>query len=97
MEYYAKSPTFVLKENNKKQILEKLDNVINVFYDELEGKDINSLQNNKKELLTENIEVTHKTLSNHLKEIEKCAKDFFELYGKYFSETDKKLIIEACK
>ena len=50
MEYYAKSPTFVLKENNKKQILEKLDNVINVFYDELEGKDINSLQNNKKEL-----------------------------------------------
>ena len=51
MEYYAKSPTFVLKENNKKQILEKLDNVINVFYDELEGKDINSLQNNKKELL----------------------------------------------
>ena len=97
MEYYAKSSTFVLKDNNKKQILEKLDNIINVFYDELKEEDINLLQKCKKELLTENIEVTHKTLSKHLEEIEKCAKDFFELYGKYFSQTDKKLIIYACK
>ena len=86
MKYYAKSPTFILKEYNKEQILKKLDDVINIFCDELEGEDINLLQDYRKKLLTENIEV-----------IQKCAKDFFELYGKYFSETDKKLIIHACK
>lgn len=97
MKYYAKSPTFILKEYNKEQILKKLDDVINIFCDELEGEDINLLQDYRKKLLTENIEVIHKTLLEHLEDIEKCAKDFFELYGKYFSETDKKLIIHACK
>lgn len=50
MKYYAKSPTFILKEYNKEQILKKLDDVINIFCDELEGEDINLLQDYRKKL-----------------------------------------------
>ena len=57
MEYYAKSPTFVLKEHNKEEILKKLENVINVFSDELEEQDGCILQDYKEKLLKENIEV----------------------------------------
>ncbi len=97
MEYYAKSPTFILKEHNKEEILKKLENVINVFFDEVEEQDICVLQGYKKELLQENIEVEHKTLIEHLEDTVKCAYSFFELYGKYFSKKEKKLIIDACR
>lgn len=97
MEYYAKSPTFVLKEHNKEEILKKLENVINVFSDELEEQDGCILQDYKEKLLKENIEVEHKTLIEHLEETVKCAYNFFELYGEYFSEKEKNLIIDACR
>ncbi len=97
MEYYAKSPTFVLKEQNKKEILKKLESVIDVFYDELEEQDGCILQDYKEKLLKKNIKVEHKTLIEHLQDIVKCAYNFFELYGEYFSEKEKKLIIDACK
>lgn len=38
-----------------------------------------------------------KTLTGHLKEIVRCAEKFFEIYGNYFSEKEKQLIILACK
>lgn len=97
MEYYAKSPTFILKEHNKEKILEKLENVINIFSDELEEQDSCILQDYKEKLLKENIEVEHKTLTEHLQDTMKCACDFFELYGEYFSEKEKELIIDACR
>ena len=77
MEYYEKSPTFILKEHNKEEILKKLENVINVFFDEVEEQDICILQGYKKELLQENIEVEHKTLIEHLEDTVKCAYNFF--------------------
>lgn len=43
------------------------------------------------------VEKTHKTLKEHLEDTVKCAEDFFHLYGKYFSEKEKKLIIDACR
>lgn len=97
MEYYAKSPTFILKEQNKEEILEKLENVIHVFYDELEEKDICLLKDYKKKLLTEHIGVIHTTLKEHLEDIVNCAENFFKIYGNYFSEKEKKLIIDACR
>ncbi len=90
MEYYAKSPTFVLKEQNKKRNIKKLESVIDVFYDELEEQDGCILQDYKEKLL-KNIKVEHKTLIEHLQDIVKMCLQFFELYGEYFSEKEKKI------
>lgn len=42
-------------------------------------------------------EEPQKTLEEHLKETVQCAEDFFDKYGKYFKETEKREIIFACK
>ena len=39
----------------------------------------------------------HKTLRDHLEETVRCAEKFFEQYGSYFSEKEKKLIRYACR
>lgn len=39
----------------------------------------------------------HKTLREHLEETVRCAERFFEQYGGYFSEKEKKLILDACR
>lgn len=39
----------------------------------------------------------HKTLREHLEETVRCAEKFFEQYGSYFSEKEKKLILDACR
>lgn len=37
------------------------------------------------------------TLKQHLDDTVKCAQDFFEKFGHYFTEKEKAIIIEACR
>ena len=37
------------------------------------------------------------TLKQHLDDTVKCAQDFFEKFGHYFTEKEKNLVIEACR
>ncbi len=98
MEYYAKSPTFILSEEKKKLILERIEEILSILEDsESEKEEIDLLQNYREKLLTEQIKEEHKTLEEHLEETVKCAEKFFQLYENYFSEKEKKLIIEACR
>ena len=39
----------------------------------------------------------HKTLREHIEETVRCAEAFFEQYGRYFSDKEKKLILFACR
>lgn len=39
----------------------------------------------------------HKTLKTHLEDTVRCAEKFFQQYGSYFSEKEKKLVIDACR
>ena len=41
-------------------------------------------------------EEEQKTLNSHQEDIVRCAEAFFEEYGRYFSEKEKRLVIEAC-
>lgn len=98
MEYYAKSPTFVLSKEKKDRILEKLEDAIDILHqNELSNEEFDLLQRYKETLLTEKVEMEHKTLKEHLEETVKCAEDFFQLYGSYFSEKEKEFILEACR
>ena len=42
-------------------------------------------------------EVEHKTLKEHLDDTVRCAEKFFQQYGSYFSEKEKKLVLDACR
>ena len=42
-------------------------------------------------------EEEQKTLNSHQEDIVRCAEAFFEEYGQYFSEKEKRLVIEACR
>lgn len=96
MEYYAKSQVSGLDDKAKEQILEKLDDVIEYFYGETE-EELRLLQSYREELLHAQINNEHKTLQEHLEETVRCAENFFQLYGQYFDEKEKKLILAACK
>lgn len=46
---------------------------------------------------TERVRTEHKTLREHLEETVRCAERFFDQYGNYFSEKEKRLILDACR
>ncbi len=47
--------------------------------------------------LPENKKEKQKTLKEHQNDIVKCAEMFFLEYGKYFTEKEKELVVEACR
>lgn len=97
MEYYAKSPMPVLKEENRRCLLKRLEEALAVFDSRSDQDSYNLLRRYQEKLTMEQIVTEHKTLRQHLKETAACADSFFQLYGKYFSEKEKKLIRDACR
>lgn len=97
MEYYAKSPVFILKEEEKKKISEKLEEAIRIFQLASDTEICQLLLKYKSKLQKTLIHTEHKTLQAHLKETVQCANSFFEIYGNYFSDKEKQLILEACR
>lgn len=96
MVYYAKSKDYILDNEECEKIILKIkdlsDDMINVFTE----KEINMfkkyIQNIKQ--ITKN---GHKTLAEHTEDIVRCATAFFEMYGEYFTEKQKQLVILACR
>lgn len=41
--------------------------------------------------------IEHKTLKAHLEDTVRCAEKFFQQYGGYFNEKEKKLVLDACR
>lgn len=96
MELYAKSKA---KQLSIKEV-EALKETLESFLDSLEGiltpkeeqiiiQQIQKIQNQKEE--------KQKTLKEHEEDIVKCAEAFFRGYGKYFTEIEKILILQACR
>lgn len=64
--------------------------------------EINDMQNNMKNDVQDDDEQKkkgekQKTLKEHEEDIVRCAQQFFEDYGVYFTEKEQKLVIEACR
>ncbi len=96
MEYFAKSPTKILSMMERKALIDKVHEVRAELENELSEKEIAILAHYETDLKKEQSN-EHKTLAEHLDEIVKCAEEFFALYGDYFTDKEKKLILMACK
>lgn len=96
MEFYAKSPVFELPEDKKNQLAGKIQNAIQILKDDLSENDLAILEGYKARLSKNAVVTGHKTLQEHLDDTVKCAESFFRLYGNYFSEKEKMLILHAC-
>ena len=95
MEYYAKSKQRYLDREERNELIAVLLRI----KEELGAE----LTETEKRLLVESAEkIEHvrsekqKTLKEHLEEIVRCAEKFFGIYGRYFTEKEKQLILEAC-
>ncbi|WP_235395312.1 CRISPR-associated helicase Cas3' [Faecalicatena contorta] len=98
MEYYAKSKKRQLSEDEKKKIAETLKLLEQELETELEAWEKITIEKEIKKLKVEKGEPeTAVTLQQHQEEIVQCAEHFFEQYGSYFSEKQKRLVIEACR
>lgn len=96
MEYFAKSPTYILPEKKRDDLSQKICVLLNDLSDDLE-------ENEKKIIkqYAENLDkppvTEQKSLSEHLEDTVNCAKEFFDTYGEKFSEKEKQLILYACR
>lgn len=96
MEYYAKSKRKSLSseqiseiKNNLQCMIEKLDEYFAESEVDILDHNIENISKTSKE--------TQKTLREHHEDIVKCAEMFFLQYGEYFTEKEKRLVIEACR
>ena len=96
MEYYAKSKEKGKTEREKKKIENLLQKILQDSSCELEEWEIKILEDEIEKIYVENIEM-QKTLKEHEKDIVACAERFFVRYDQYFTEKEKRLIIEACR
>lgn len=96
MEYYAKSATKSLSDDEKSEIVKKIKSAIEIVEDNLTQSEKTAIDNS----IDEFINITEKgqvTLKQHLEDIVICAENFFKIYGGYFTEKEKKLVVEACR
>lgn len=96
MEYYAKSKEGRNSEKKKKKCESLLQEILQEPSYDLEEWETRILENEIEKIYIENTEI-QKTLKEHEQDIVACAETFFEKYGQYFTEKEKKLIIEACR
>lgn len=93
MEFFAKSKENILSEEKLNEIKKYFDEIM-PYLSENEQKSLqNALDKIKKK-----VSVPQKTLSDHLKETEKVAEEFFKTdYGTHFSDIEKAVITLSCK
>ncbi len=96
MEYYAKSLQKKLSEEGKNSLIRNMQDIAENMSEFLSDMEKNEIQKAIRRLNCTQ-EETQVTLRQHLEDIVKCANDFFGMYGRYFSEKEKKLILEACR
>lgn len=96
MEYYAKSKKVQFTSERINEIKKNLRNIEECLKENLTETDVEILNSSITDI-AEKTEEKQKTLKEHHKDIVTCAEMFFLEYGEYFTEKEKKLVVEACR
>ena len=96
MEYYAKSKKVQFTSERINEIKKNMKNIEECFKENLTETDVEILNSSITDI-AEKTEEKQKTLKEHHKDIVTCAEMFFLEYGEYFTEKEKKLVVEACR
>lgn len=95
MEYYAKSKKVQFTSERINEIKKNMKNIEECLKENLTETDVEILNSSITDI-AEKTEEKQKTLKEHHKDIVTCAEMFLE-YGEYFTEKEKKLVVEACR
>lgn len=96
MEYYAKSKKVQFTSEQINEIKKNMKNIEECLKENLTEIDVEILNSSITDI-AEKTEEKQKTLKEHHKDIVTCAEMFFLEYGEYFTEKEKKLVVEACR
>lgn len=96
MEYYAKSKKVQFTSERINEIKKNMKNIEECLKENLTETDVEIL-NSSITNIAEKTEEKQKTLKEHHEDIVTCAEMFFLEYGQYFTEKEKKLVVEACR
>lgn len=96
MEYYAKSKKVQFTSEWINEIKKNMKNIEECLKENLTETDVEILNSSITDI-AEKTEEKQKTLKEHHKDIVTCAEMFFLEYGEYFTEKEKKLVVEACR
>ena len=96
MEYYAKSKKVQFTSERINEIKKNMKNIEECLKENLTETDVEILNSSITDI-AEKTEEKQKTLTEHHKDIVTCAEMFFLEYGEYFTEKEKKLVVEACR
>ena len=96
MEYYAKSKKVQFTSEQINEIKKNMKNIEECLKENLTETDVEILNSSITDI-AEKTEEKQKTLKEHHKDIVTCAEMFFLEYGEYFTEKEKKLVVEACR
>lgn len=96
MEYYAKSKKVQFTSERINEIKKNMKNIEECLKENLTETDVEILNSSITDI-AEKTEKKQKTLKEHHKDIVTCAEMFFLEYGEYFTEKEKKLVVEACR
>lgn len=78
------------------EIKKNMKNIEECLKENLTETDVEILNSSITDI-AEKTEEKQKTLKEHHKDIVTCAEMFFLEYGEYFTEKEKKLVVEACR
>lgn len=96
MEYYAKSKKVQFTSERINEIKKNMKNIEECLKENLTETDVEILNSSITDI-AEKTEEKQKTLKEHHKDIVTCAEMFVLEYGEYFTEKEKKLVVEACR
>lgn len=96
MEYYAKSKKVQFTSERINEIKKNMKNIEECLKENLTETDVEILNSSITDI-AEKTEEKQKTLKEHHKDIVTCVEMFFLEYGEYFTEKEKKLVVEACR
>ena len=96
MEYYAKSKKVQFTSERINEIKKNMKNIEECLKENLTETDVEILNSSITDI-AEKTEEKQKTLKEHHKDIVTCAEMFFLEHGEYFTEKEKKLVVEACR
>lgn len=96
MEYYAKSKKVQFTSERINEIKKNMKNIEECLKENLTETDVEILNSSITDI-AEKTEEKQKTLKEHHKDIVTCAEMFFLEYGEYFTEKEKKLVVEVCR
>ena len=95
MEYYAKSKSVELSGKEIEYLEKECRELALNLEEELSEREKEILLS-VRDRIGRQVESHQITLAEHLEETVKCAENFFEQYGTYFTDKEKTLILEAC-